>query len=277
MYYYNLNVDKSTLMNNVFIIESSGELYVAKELKNEEEYNKIASSVSSNYYSPIINKEGSYFFIYNEKKYVLFKAVNPSVARYDNFYIIPTISNTEINYTDIWTHNIEYFINQLMNMENRSIEQIDSLNYYIGMSENAITLNEKAKKINGTARQCVSHYRIKYPNYNLTYNDPTELKVDYISRDIAEYTKSKFFYDDMTLDEFIKIINKYQLNDKELAFLFARLLYPNYYFDLINSNNIDKQQIIIDKRKKYEEFLSDIFKQIKTTNLSININWLHKL
>lgn len=141
------------------------------------------------------------------------------------------------------------------------------------MSENAITINEKAKKMPGVARLCISHYRIKYPNYNLNYCDPTELLIDYISRDIAEYTKSKFFSEGMTVEELLKLINDYNLNDKELMYLFARLLYPNYYFDVLN--NIEKQQTIIEKRENYEKFLSAIFNQTKTMNMHINITWLN--
>ncbi|MCH5167680.1 MAG: hypothetical protein J1F35_07325 [Erysipelotrichales bacterium] len=274
-YYYNLNPEKYKENGDVIIIESHGELYIARIIKDKDVFTKIVSSINSSFfYKPILNRTNGYFFEYNNQTYALFKAINPAVPRYDDFIIIESIESTEINYSSIWEHNIEYFIKQLTSLDFSNTEEITNINYYIGLAENAITMNELANKLTINARKCLSHYRIKYPNYNLTYNDPTELLIDYISRDIAEYTKSKFFLEGMSVEEFMKLINKYKLNDKELLYVFARLLYPNYYFDLLSEKNTDKQQKIIEKRKKYEKFLSNIFEQIKTTTLYVNISWL---
>lgn len=274
-YYYNLSVDKYKLINNGLLIESNNNLYIAKEIQNMDNFKQILSSLNNDYYFPLITKDGNYFFTYNDKSYLLFQAVNPSVKNKDNLINTPILSNIEIDYSKIWENNIDYFIRRIAESEERDIEEIDYMNYYIGMSENAITMNEKAKKINGTSRLCISHFRIKYPNYNLTYKDPSELMVDYVSRDIAEYAKSKFFYDEMTSRELVEMINKYQLSDKEIMFLLARLMYPNYYFDLLSDKNIEKREIIIGKREMYEKFIGEVIKQIKTTNLFIEIHWLN--
>lgn len=274
-YYYNLKIDKYKELDEAIVIESHNELYIARIVKDKDNFTKIINYLNNNpFYKPIINKINSYFFDYNNKTYSLFKVIDPQLARYDELLIFEINDSTDVNYTTIWENNIEYFIKHLTSLEHTRTEDITNINYYIGLAENAITMNEIANKSNSYARKCISHYRIKYPNYNLTYNDPTELLIDYISRDIAEYTKSKFFEDNMTVHEFINLINKYNLNDKELLYLFARLLYPNYYFDLLSKNNIEKQQKIIKKRKEYEKFLSDIFEQIKTTTIYINISWL---
>lgn len=273
-YYYNLIVDKSKLINNVLITESNGRLFILKVLHNIDNFEHIILNINNSYYPPIITKEGKYYFEYNGANYVLFQADNPSGDASDNLLYIPIVSSNVIDYSTVWENNIDYFINQISKMDKEELDKITYLNYYIGMSENAITINESAKRMQGLARMSISHFRIKYPNYNLSYKDPTELVEDYISRDIAEYTKSKFFSNDMEVSELINLINRYELTDKEIMFLFARLMYPNYYYDAIAENNIEKQQIIHKKREKYELFLYNTIRQIKTANLYLNIDWL---
>lgn len=273
-YYYNLNVDNAKLINNVLIIESSKKLFVAKIIHDLDNFNQVINNLGPEYYLPILNKEGKFYFEYNGTNYALFMADNPSIIIGNNLIYQPVISDTLVDYTTIWENNIDYFIKRITETDRVEVEKINMLNYYIGMSENAITINEKAKKMNGIARLSISHFRISYPNYNLTYKDPTELLIDYISRDIAEYTKSNFFFSSMNCSELIGLISRMNLNDKEVMFLFARLMYPSYFFDAISENNIDKQEIIKEKREKYENFLFESLKQIKTTNLYLNIDWL---
>ena len=272
-YYYNLRVDNYKLINNVFIFESNHYLFIAKEIKDLDMFKQIIS-INSDFYMPLINKDGEFSFEYNNKKYTLFKADNPSLKVDNNFKLIPVMQNVEIDYSKIWINNIDYFIKKITEMEHSEIEKVNYLNYYIGMSENAVIINEKAKKMSGLARITVSHYRICYPNYALTYNDPTELTLDFISRDLAEYIKTKFFFDKIDVNEVIELLNRYNINDKEIMFFLARLLYPTYYFDAITENNIEKQKIIIEKREKYEHFLSLILNNLKTNNIMINISWL---
>lgn len=272
-YYYNLRVDNYKLINNVFIFESNHYLFIAKEIKDLDMFKQIIS-INSDFYMPLINKDGEFSFEYNNKKYTLFKADNPSLKVDNNFKLIPVMQNVEIDYSKIWINNIDYFIKKITEMEHSEIEKVNYLNYYIGMSENAVIINEKGKKMSGLARITVSHYRICYPNYALTYNDPTELTLDFISRDLAEYIKTKFFFDKIDVNEVIELLNRYNINDKEIMFFLARLLYPTYYFDAITENNIEKQKIIIEKREKYEHFLSLILNNLKTNNIMINISWL---
>ena len=272
-YYYNLRVDNYKLINNVSIFESNHYLFIAKEIKDLDMFKQIIS-INSDFYMPLINKDGEFSFEYNNKKYTLFKADNPSLKVDNNFKLIPVMQNVEIDYSKIWINNIDYFIKKITEMEHSEIEKVNYLNYYIGMSENAVIINEKAKKMSGLARITVSHYRICYPNYALTYNDPTELTLDFISRDLAEYIKTKFFFDKIDVNEVIELLNRYNINDKEIMFFLARLLYPTYYFDAITENNIEKQKIIIEKREKYEHFLSLILNNLKTNNIMINISWL---
>ena len=120
------------------------------------------------------------------------------------------------------------------------------------------------------------------------YN-PFNLVIDYKVRDVAEYIKSVFFYgenscvegvvnsENMIVDKcniilerifkkyitIIHYIKKYIFDNEALKLLFARLLFPSYYFDLYenvidNSLNENVISCIIKKSSAYEEFLKTI-------------------
>lgn len=276
-YYYNLNITNYQERKDAIIIEANEMLYIARYIKDSENFNRILGliyNIPNEFYKPVITKDSKYYFEYNGKSYTLFEVKAPSFLRSNEFVFLAS-GDQPRDYTEVWSNNIEYYIKQLITMETRDWEKIDYLNYYIGMAENAIALNERAKKMNGNARVVVSHYRIRYPNYDLTYNDPTELTIDYIPRDLAEYVKSKFFEQQITIEETLELIYKYELNDKELLYFFSRLLYPNYYFDLINAEKSECLEKYLRKRKEYELFLRETI-AISQKNQTINIAWLSR-
>ena len=110
------------------------------------------------------------------------------------------------------------------------------------------------------------------------YN-PFNLVIDYKVRDVAEYIKSVFFYGENSCVEGVvnsenmivdkcniileRIFKKYIFDNEALKLLFARLLFPSYYFDLYenvidNSLNENVISCIIKKSSAYEEFLKTI-------------------
>lgn len=276
-YYYNLDITNYQEQKEAIIIEANNKVFIAKIIKDIELFKKVLSlimNIPNDYYKPLGTRDNNYFFEYNSKQYVLFELINPSYDRKDNFLFI-SVTGDAIDYSSIWENNMKYYSQLLPSKGQESLEEADFLNYYIGMGENAIAVNEIANSIKGNARVVIGHYRIKYPNYNLTYNDPTELYIDYISRDLSEYIKTKFFEIGITIDEVLALINKFNLNDKELMYLYARLLYPNYYFDFINEKE-ELRSKYKKKRKDYEKLLSGIFRQIKTTLTAVNIQWLNQ-
>lgn len=277
-YYYDIKIDRLEVKNKCSIIESKGRTLIVKKVINRENLEIIINNLNNNFYKIILNKDNNYYFDYNNETYIIFEVYEANKEKKSNLDIIILPSENETDYEKIWQNNIDYYMSYISSTGVEHKELLNDFNYYIGMAENAITIFNMSKRMRGTARQSISHYRIHYPNYYLFYYDPTELIIDYISRDIAEYIKSKFYIEGISIQETLDLIQKYQLNEKEICILISRLMYPNFYFDFIKEDSTENKKNtkkIIKKREEYEKFLKNILNQIKTTNLSININWLN--
>ena len=103
------------------------------------------------------------------------------------------------------------------------------------------------------------------------YN-PLNIVLDCKEREISEKIKYKFFYEEITIEEIKEIIKFYDLKK-----IIGRLLYPNYYFDIVdefinNKINEDKLRIVLSKQTKYECFIKEI---AKNTNIEIP-EWIKK-
>lgn len=267
IYNYDIIIDDFSYNDNkkIGVINSKGIIYVVKEVKNIENFEKTIKYLDNTYYySIVLTKMKKYYFDFDNSFYLMFKLNKNIDNKVEN--IKPQIIYTDeiINNLMIWENNIEYY----SKISSNDIKTEAISYYYIGLAETALSIYNRFLKINSPARISISHFRIKYPNYELYYKDPTELTIDYISRDIAEYIKSKFFFNNISFDEIFKIIQKLNLNDREILYLIARLFYPNYYFE---SND---KELILNKQQDYEILLKELLSKIKTTNLKINIDWL---
>jgi len=224
----------------------------------------------------------------NNKYYVLLKApkYNNQKIDFDNimYYQLTTINLHLENicnvksWRELWIERVDYFEYLISNYKNKypMIQQTSS--YYIGLAENGIQLLLNSRK---TSDYCITHYRIKN-NYTLfDFYNPLEFVVDLKTRDIAEYCKEKFFYNNLNLNDVIQYINNNIYDDQDSITFFARLLYPSYYFDLCDEiiyNNINENILsnIIVKNEEYEKFLSNILKYLKIKFQIPDIEWLKK-
>lgn len=276
-YYYDIKIDRLEIKNKCTIIESLSRTLIVKKIIDREKLEQIIPNLTDKFYKIILTKQNSFYFEYNNETYIIFELYDASKEKLNDFDIILITQENEVDYEKIWQNNITYYMNYITSNGTEHKNLLNDFNYYIGMAENAITIFNISKQIRGYSRQTISHYRIHYPNHYLYYYDPTELTIDYISRDIAEYIKSKFYLKGISIQEVLDLIQKYQLNEKEICILVSRLMYPNFYFDFIKENSHNNKKSTIDitkKREEYEKFLKYLLEQIKTTNLSVNINWL---
>ena len=128
-------------------------------------------------------------------------------------------------------------------------------------------------------RICLSHRRVKYPNVKLNFLNPLSFIFDLEIRDIAEYIKSAFFAGEDALSylkEALKI-KKYSIYSLEL--LYARLLYPSYYFDVYENvmNDLEQEEKlvpIIEKACDYEDFFYNAYIEINQYVPIERISWL---
>ena len=139
----------------------------------------------------------------------------------------------------------------------------ESFNYYKGLSELALNLLNYVDDKNIVFG--LSHIRIEKDRDLL---NPLNIIIDSRVRDISEYIKIQFLNDEINYNDIIYLINTKKYNKDEMILLFARLLYPSYYFDnyekFYNSNDATKQLVeIIKKNSPYEEFLRVLYSDIK--------------
>ena len=127
----------------------------------------------------------------------------------------------------------------------------------------------------------LSHRRIFYPNTSLNFFNPLSFIFDLEVRDIAGYLKVAFFHNEDVLLDLKTYLKLRKLTPYGYHMLYARLLYPSYYFDIyedIMNNDGDEEKLlpVINKVNEYELFLKNAYVAISQyTNLE-KIDWLLK-
>ena len=270
-YYYNIIVNDFKKRDNSFIFYINENKYEFTEFYgNVNEVNKIYSIV--NFYNKIcdeiiLNKEQSILTYYENVPYILLKKIYckeekmqiNDIINYDSLINI----RDELRWKKLWGEKLDYYELLLNQMKQKFFILKESFNYYLGLSELAINLLNYVNYKN--VRFHISHKRIDKKND--LYN-PLNIIIDSKVRDIAEYIKISFFNDEINEDEIIQIIISNIIEKDEIILLFARLIYPSYYFDIYeniyNQKSSEKElNKIIKKNAIYEAFLKKIYNNIK--------------
>lgn len=145
---------------------------------------------------------------------------------------------------------------------------IDSFPYYIGLTENAIQYlvdtevdDEPKESDSGT----VCHERFSNDAWGANYyiKDPFDWVFDHRSRDLAEWTRERYFRNTQTYEMDVRqFFNDYQtiapLTSFSWRLLFSRLLFPLHYFECIENYYITRSE---QDKKFLEEQLSRLLKQ----------------
>ena len=188
------------------------------------------------------------------------------------------------NWGDLWSKKIDYFEYQIKEIGKDKQVVLDSFSYYVGLAENAISY---VNKVNKTIKNedfnniTLSHRRIYYPNISLNYYNPLSFIFDLNIRDVAEYIKAEFFNNGDSFFDLKTFLKSRRLSIYSYHMLFARLLYPSYYFDIyesiMNNNDDDKKMIkIISKVHDYEVFLKKSYDEINKYCAIESVDWIIK-
>ncbi len=241
----------------------------------------------------LINRNNSYLTKINEYDYILF-AVSNINEEYDIFDMIKisdklVLNNSKSslyrnNWGTLWSEKVDYFEYQVRELAINKDVVKNSFSYYIGLAENAISYvnntNFKYKNVLDY-RIVLSHRRVYFPNYKLNYLNPLSFIFDLEVRDIAEYLKSMFFNknEEYVLEELSSYLKVRRLSIYEYQMLFARLLYPTYYFDNYESvmnKNVDEEVLvkIIKRCNDYEIFLKKAYLEISRYAKIDKIDWI---
>lgn len=296
-YYYSFKINDLFIENNAYYFIDNNEYYffvhffrTNKDLQDIVSCIKELNSKKIYTHELILNNQNRLLTRIDDQDYILMKIVNKN-KEYSIIDMIELNKKIELsldkenmyrnNWSSLWSIKVDYFENQMKEIKmDKPI--LKSINYYIGLAENAIYyVNNIVKKyqISSYDNIVLSHKRVYYPNYGLNYLNPLSFIFDLEVRDIAEYIKSVFFAGEDAFLELKTYLNSRKMTNYSYNMLFARLLYPSYYFDLyekIINNNESSEKIIsiIDKADKYEQFLKKAYKEISLYAPLEDISWL---
>lgn len=234
----------------------------------------------------VCNKFNSFLTPYNKDLYILVKenVMDHKININDILYIQNNTVDISFdrniirtNTIDLWKNKIDFYEKKSISNKYKLVNNI--LDYYIGLGENAIIyLTNNNVKINHIV---LSHRRLNIDSFNF-YN-PLNYILDNRARDIADYIKILFFYEGVSSENIISFFKYINFNREEYILFMARMLYPTYYFDLMDRViflNEDESilQGVIDKNDDYINLLKKIFYYINY-NLRMNIpviEWIIK-
>lgn len=298
-YYYGLDIESIEELDGKYHIKQENQdyffVFYNRGIEELEDIINVSNEMIKkgiNVHKILINRNNSFLTKVGEYNYILFAVSNLS-EEYDIFDMVKiseklVLNNNKSNlyrnnWGTLWSEKIDYFEYQVRELSIEKDVVKNSFSYYVGMAENAISyVNNTNMKYGGDAYRIVlSHRRVFYPNYKLNYLNPLSFVFDLEVRDIAEYLKAMFFKKDISfcLDELSSYLKIRHLSLYEYQMLYARLLYPTYYFDVYESvmnKNGDEEELvnIIKKCDSYEEFLKKAYLEISKYAKIDKIEWI---
>ncbi len=302
IYYYNLNInDIHQIKDYYYFIYNEEKYYLVpynrplEDIKALQTLNVECLQRGLLVHEIILNKDKSIITYNNNIAYILMKVYVNERAKitirdiHDIAFKTRGIKIESVlsrfDYFKLWSSKIDYFEYQVSQMGKDFRIIRESMGYYIGMAENAIsyiknaTLELKPTPIDVAT---VAHKRININDTLFDVYNPLNFIIDYKERDVSEYIKMNFFADKKYLIAEIKEYLKYNIESNYGArILFGRLLYPTYYFDVyekIMRGELEEEALlkIIKKNSEYEEFLCD-FQEYLTSLVPIPpVDWLNK-
>ncbi|MFA5602780.1 MAG: hypothetical protein WDA21_03530 [Bacilli bacterium] len=300
-YYYNLYPEVIRQINNHFLFPINNDKYYL--VPYERPLNEIKDIFSLHQelikknilvHEIILNKENQPLTYVNNIPYILMKVYVNDIKAGDlsdihdialkSIGVQYNPSLSRINWFQLWTNKVDYLEYQISEFGKKYPILSDSISYYIGMAENAIsyikytTIESKTMPLDAFV---VSHRRIEKDATLYDFYNPLNLIVDHKVRDLSEYIKTSFYENKNIWPELHEYFTHNPFSEYGLRFLFGRLLYPSYYFDIfekIIDQKMKEEEIIpiINKVSDYEEYLYDIYNYLNTITFIPKVEWLIK-
>jgi len=288
-FYYNLTPENLIQNSNSYSFYIGYDKFYLVKLERPdadlEEILNITKSTKTPYHTIIPNKNGSFYTEIEKEKYLLLKINSTENEEVDirdiiKFTVPYTNKKTILNRTNwgvLWSEKVDYLEYQVSELAIEHPIIKSSFSYYVGIAENAIEYFNMLDARNEPTY--IAHKRIEYPLLSKDMLNPLDIIVDYKVRDIASYLKSKFFKSEDTLDDIKFITASRFLTPLEYNLLFARLLYPSYYFDTLYKvleKGLDEESLLvyINKVDDYETFLNEVYREFSKLSSMIKIDWL---
>lgn len=297
-FYYNLKPENINNYNNYYYFYYNKYLYVLllynEDLKYINDiYNLNVSLLSLNIpiHQIIINKNNSIISLINNNYYILYKILIKNYNRKINIKDINYLNNIIItnnidnNWDYLWSTKIDYLEYQINQSGKKYPLIVESFSYFVGLTENAISYAKNAtlelkKDYNNIG--VITHKKLNINDTLFNLYDPLNITIDYKIRDLAEYIKNSFFEDNFNIfNELNYYFKKNYLSIYLIRLLFARILYPSFYFnlydDIISNKKEEKELLKITSRiNEYEQYLYEIYLYLKKIYNIPEVEWLKK-
>ena len=300
-YYYNFTVEEIREFKNCVTFEYYGENFYfvffnrsPEELKDLVELVMELKNKGIRVHDFILNRENSLITKVGDSNYIMLKLNAPENYEISFVNLCEYLKKTKLNnhnsklyrnnWGELWSSKVDYLEYQIKELGKDKLLIIGSFSYYIGLAENAISYVNKINKVIGISNYdfiTLSHRRIFYPNINLNYLNPLSFIFDLEVRDIAESLKINFFNGEDSFLDLQTFLKMGPLTSYSYHMLYARLLYPSYYFDIyedIMNNQGDEEKLIpiLSKVNDYENFLKKAYEEISKYSSLERVDWLLK-
>lgn len=265
-YYYDIDLDELKYRHQEYFFDG----YIFKELKRDLDINIYNYFISNHrYIHPIVyNRNGNYITNFENKQYILLEKqrnINVNLQEIINFLVDVSTENVK-DWSKLWESKVDYYEKNITNVNNK--ECLVVFPYYVGLSELAIRFY---KETDGKGTCSICHDRL---NSSEDFYSPDNIIIDYKVRDIAEYIKISFFNDRLDLTELFSNLDQLFLNSADYHLLYARLLFPTYFYDALEAN--EDLTVYISKIEQYEQLLNEIYYYLKMRTNIPKIDWLIK-
>ena len=293
-FFYNMKVTNTNFINNYYEFNHNNNyyrLYILNEEYNIYNYNNIYTInkelINNTLMSEIIlNKDKNIITTYHNINYILLKIncnINKNITLEEIDYLskVKIVNNNKSNWGLLWSKKIDYLEELISENGNKYPQVVNSFNYFIGLSENAISYYNNID-IDNNMMYYISHKVLRPTDKVDSLYNPLNIIYDYRVRDVAEYIKNSFWTDNHNIyNELNNYLYKNNLSLNEVKLLISRVLFPSFYFDLyedIFNYNKDEKILnnIISRIDEYEEYLNSIIIYFKRFYPIDEIEWLKK-
>lgn len=251
--YYNLNYDYIKKSKDEVRVIYRKDVFVLKQISKEKK-DKI-NIYNDSFYKIMTNIYNDYFTLYDGNIFILFQIDNripfDEKELLNNEKMEKYISN--LNWLDLWIIKTDYTEKVLQDELDKTVH--DTKDYYLGLAEYAISYLQKNVRLLNNKKIIECRYRINEKEYRY----PDNIINDCAERDIAEYIKYLIFEKGEEKKIIVDYLDQVYNKKFDMKLIYARIIFPTYYFDLIEKkeeNITEKIYNLIRKKEKFEEIIN---------------------
>ncbi len=285
MYTYGIENITIYKVHNKIYVKNNENRYLLCPVLNSKELMELYDiikkyNLTSEYYEFVMTKNKNIMMTYAGYDYVLLRirtTPNRIEKRSKNKPILP-IKNYLLdrsNWYLLWSKKNDYMEYKISHLKNKEPIIEESFDYYLGLAETAISYLMNANDSAALTKLTITHKRIN----DTDMENPLNIVFDTEERDIAEYIKYLFLHRQNDTTKVKQILLSKKRTYDEYTKIYARILYPDYYFDLIDdieSGEACAQKLheLVGRITEFEIYLHDIYLIINNSVKIKKIDWL---